>query len=101
MYTKPPRLRPGDTIGIVSPSWGGAAIFPHRVERGVAQIEGLGFQARLAPNARHQTASESWPVSSHAFRVGAEDSPRASFASISRCRRVFISRQSNFFFIVK
>ncbi len=54
MYTKPPRLRPGDTIGIVSPSWGGAAIFPHRVERGVAQIEGLGFQARLAPNARHQ-----------------------------------------------
>jgi muramoyltetrapeptide carboxypeptidase len=54
MHIKPPRLRPGDTIGIVSPAWGGAGAFPHRVERGLAQIERLGFRAKLAPNALHQ-----------------------------------------------
>jgi len=49
---KPPRLRRGDTVGIVSPSWGGPAAFPHRLERGVRQLEALGFQVRLAPHAR-------------------------------------------------
>ena len=47
----PPRLQPGDTIGIVSPSWGGAGAYPHRVERGMQAIRELGFQARLAPHA--------------------------------------------------
>ncbi|MEA3337255.1 MAG: S66 peptidase family protein [Chloroflexota bacterium] len=41
---KPPRLRIGDTIGVVSPSWGGGAAFPHRVERGAHQLESLGFR---------------------------------------------------------
>lgn len=49
---KAQRLKPGDTIGIVSPSWGGAGKFPHRVERGVRQLEELGFNVRLA---RHAT----------------------------------------------
>jgi len=48
---RPPRLQPGDTIGIVSPSWGGAGAYPHRVERGMQAIRELGFQARLAPHA--------------------------------------------------
>ena len=51
---KPPRLKPGDTIGIVSPSWGGAGAYPHRVEQGIRQIEALGFKARLAPHALGQ-----------------------------------------------
>jgi len=50
---KPPRLRPGDVIGIASPSWGGAGLYPHRVERGVAALEAAGFRVRIAPNARH------------------------------------------------
>jgi muramoyltetrapeptide carboxypeptidase len=51
---KPPRLKPGDTIGIVSPSWGGAGAFPHRVEQGIRQLETLGFKVKLAPHALGQ-----------------------------------------------
>jgi muramoyltetrapeptide carboxypeptidase LdcA involved in peptidoglycan recycling len=48
---KPPLLKPGDTIGIISPSWGGAGLFPHRVEQGIHHLEALGFRVKLAPNA--------------------------------------------------
>lgn len=48
---KPPRLREGDTVGVISPSWGGAAAYPHRIERGVAHLESLGFHVKLAPHA--------------------------------------------------
>jgi muramoyltetrapeptide carboxypeptidase len=51
---KPPALKPGDTIGIVSPSWGGAGAFPHRVESGVKQLNALGFQVKFAPHALNQ-----------------------------------------------
>ena len=51
---KPPRLQPGDTVGIVSPSWGGAGMFPHRVERGVQHLQALGFKVRLGPHALNQ-----------------------------------------------
>lgn len=47
-------LKPGDTIGIVSPSWGGAGAFPHRVERGAAHLQKLGFNVRMAPHALNQ-----------------------------------------------
>ena len=47
----PARLKPGDTIGIVSPSWGGAGLFPQRVQRGLQHLQTLGFQVRLAPHA--------------------------------------------------
>ena len=46
------KLEPGDRIGLVSPSWGGAAAFPHRVSNGVAYLESRGFQVELA---RHST----------------------------------------------
>ncbi len=49
--TKPPKLRRGDCIGVVSPSWGGAGLFPHRVERGVAQLKSLGFNVKLGRHA--------------------------------------------------
>ncbi len=48
---KAQRLEPGDTIGIVSPSWGGAGLFPHRVELGLRQIAALGYRATIAPHA--------------------------------------------------
>jgi hypothetical protein len=35
LMTVPARLKPGDTIGIVSPSWGGAGLFPQRLEKGI------------------------------------------------------------------
>lgn len=37
---KPPRLRPGDSVAVVSPSWSGTAEFPLRAERGVAALAG-------------------------------------------------------------
>jgi muramoyltetrapeptide carboxypeptidase len=48
---KPPRLREGDTVGVISPSWGGGAEYPHRVERGVEYLESSGFRVRIAPHA--------------------------------------------------
>ena len=51
---KPPRLRPGDTIGIVSPSWGGAGAFPHRLRNGVAYLESLGFDVEVGRHALGQ-----------------------------------------------
>ena len=55
----PPRLRPGDTIGIVSPSWGGAGAFPHRLRNGVRYLESLGFKVKVGRHALHQTGSVS------------------------------------------
>ena len=51
MTTKPPRLQPGDTVGIISPSWGGGARYPHRIERGAAHLRSLGFKVKIAPHA--------------------------------------------------
>jgi muramoyltetrapeptide carboxypeptidase LdcA involved in peptidoglycan recycling len=51
---KPPRLRPGDTIGIVSPAWGGAGAHPHRTERGIQYLRSLGFRVKIAPHALSQ-----------------------------------------------
>jgi muramoyltetrapeptide carboxypeptidase LdcA involved in peptidoglycan recycling len=50
----PPRLKPGDHIGIVSPAWGGAGAFPHRIEQAQRNIHSLGFQVKLAPHALNQ-----------------------------------------------
>lgn len=36
---KPNRLKAGDTIAIVSPSWGGPGAFPHRYQIGKRQLE--------------------------------------------------------------
>ncbi|MBN1484334.1 MAG: LD-carboxypeptidase [Chloroflexia bacterium] len=51
---RPPRLRPGDTVGLVSPSWGGAGAFPHRLERGVQYLQALGFKVRIGRHALNQ-----------------------------------------------
>lgn len=47
---KATRLRPGDTIGVVAPSAPGPARFPHRLERGVAFLESLGYSVTVAPH---------------------------------------------------
>lgn len=48
-----PALKSGDTIGIVSPSWfGGEALLP-RANRGIAQLQRLGFQVEVAEHAFH------------------------------------------------
>ncbi|MDX6483207.1 MAG: hypothetical protein QOE95_978, partial [Gaiellaceae bacterium] len=44
----PPRLERGDTIGIVTPSVPAPAGAPRRFERGIDQVERLGFEVRVA-----------------------------------------------------
>ncbi len=44
-------LKPGDTIGIVSPSWFGGDAYLPRARRGVAQLERLGFRVKVARHA--------------------------------------------------
>jgi muramoyltetrapeptide carboxypeptidase len=48
---KAQRLSPGDSVGIVSSSWGGAAEFPHRVELGVRQLARLGLHVKFGRHA--------------------------------------------------
>jgi muramoyltetrapeptide carboxypeptidase LdcA involved in peptidoglycan recycling len=49
----PRRLRAGDTVAIVSPSWGGPQKFPRIYERGLAVLgDELGLRVREMPHAR-------------------------------------------------
>src|SRR5262245_42368914 len=50
MPIKPPRLRLGDTIGIIAPA--SAPPDPKAIDRSVATLEKLGFKPRLARNVR-------------------------------------------------
>lgn len=58
---KPHRLLPGDTIAVVSPSWGGAGLFPHRVELAQKQLARMGFSLKVAP---HALETGSWTSAS-------------------------------------
>jgi muramoyltetrapeptide carboxypeptidase LdcA involved in peptidoglycan recycling len=49
----PARLRPGDTIGVVSPSWGGPACFPHVFDLGLNNLRSeFGVKIKEFPTAR-------------------------------------------------
>ena len=49
--TLPPRVKVGDAVALVSPSWFGAGAFPHRVERGRVYLDSLGLRLIVMPNA--------------------------------------------------
>jgi muramoyltetrapeptide carboxypeptidase len=53
----PNRLAKGDLISIVSPSAGIANIFPNRVERGIKQLENMGYKVKVEKNALNK---EKW-----------------------------------------
>jgi len=48
---KPAAIKPGDVVGIVSPSWFGGESFVRRAERGIAELRRLGFRVKVAPHA--------------------------------------------------
>lgn len=52
---KPPALRPGDTLAVISPA-GATADPPDAFERGLALIEAAGFRPKLMPHARDKRA---------------------------------------------
>jgi muramoyltetrapeptide carboxypeptidase len=72
--TLPPRVQPGDSVALVSPSWFGAGAFPHRVDRGRAYLESLDLQLKVMPNA---TAIADWTAGTPRQRV---DDLHAAFA---------------------
>lgn len=45
---RPPRLNPGDTLGIIAPA--SAPPDPKNVDRAIAVLENLGYKIKLAPN---------------------------------------------------
>lgn len=64
--TRPERLRPGDKVAVVSPSWGGPAVFPHRFEAGLAVMRQLG----LCPvEMTHTRADPDWLRNTPAARA--------------------------------
>jgi len=53
MAIKSKKLQKGDTIAIVSPSWGGPSVFPHIYESGINTLEKLGFKIKEYPSAKN------------------------------------------------
>ena len=51
-YTKPTRLIPGDTVAILSPSWGGPSLFPNVYENGMKVLREFGLHIKEYPTAR-------------------------------------------------
>ena len=56
MFIKPPRLKPGDTVAVLTTSWGGPHEFPAVFEAGLATLERLGLQVRELPGTRRSPA---------------------------------------------
>ncbi len=58
---KPEPLAPGDTMGIVSPSWSGGPAYIPRARRGIAMLESLGYKVRIGEHAfnNHGVVSDS------------------------------------------
>jgi muramoyltetrapeptide carboxypeptidase LdcA involved in peptidoglycan recycling len=49
---RPARLRPGDQVAVLSPSWGGPAAYPHVFDQGLAVLRGWGLEVRESPTTR-------------------------------------------------
>ncbi len=74
MVKLPPRVVAGDTVAIVSPSWGALGRWPHRLKRGTAYLESLGLRVKVMPNAMK---SERWVAGTPQERA---DDLNAAFA---------------------
>jgi len=51
-FIKPNRLKKGDIVAIVSPSWGGPSCFPHVYDSGIETLKKLGLKIKEFPTAR-------------------------------------------------
>jgi len=82
---KPRALKPGDTVAVVSPSWGGPSVYPHIFDQGLAVLQGWGLRIREYPTARmpadvlYRHPEQRAADINHAF---GDESVRAVFASI-------------------
>ncbi len=64
--TKPRRVRSGDTVAVVSPSFGAVGRWPHRVKRATAYLESLDLKVRVMPNAARSDGWASAPPEARA-----------------------------------
>ncbi len=55
-YKKPAKLQQGDTVAIVSPSWGGPSVFPYVYENGLKVLREWGLKIKEFPTARMDAA---------------------------------------------
>jgi muramoyltetrapeptide carboxypeptidase len=62
----PKRVSKGDTVAVVSPSFGAVGQFPHRTERGIAYLDSLGLRVRVMS---HAAEAAGWASSSATSRV--------------------------------
>lgn len=51
-FEKPQRLVEGDTVAVVSPSWGGPDAYPEIYEKGILQLNSLGLRVKEYPTTR-------------------------------------------------
>lgn len=51
-YKKPKKLKKGDTVAIISPSWGGPSVFPAVYENGLKVLREWGLNIKEFPTAR-------------------------------------------------
>jgi len=56
MPLKSQKLNPGDTVAILSPSWGGPSVFPHIYEEGIKTLKELGLIIKEFPSCRKEAA---------------------------------------------
>ncbi|MFW9907909.1 MAG: LD-carboxypeptidase [Candidatus Thorarchaeota archaeon] len=47
---KPPRLHPGDTVGVFAPAWPVTKNSRQRFDKGVQKLESMGFKVKIAEN---------------------------------------------------
>ncbi len=52
IYKKPAKLKSGDKVAIVSPSWGGPSVFPDVYENGIKVLKEWGLEIVEYPTAR-------------------------------------------------
>lgn len=49
---KPRKLKVGDCVAVISPSWGGPSVFPHVYDSGLKALSSLGLSVKEYPSAR-------------------------------------------------
>jgi muramoyltetrapeptide carboxypeptidase len=67
----PPRVKRGDAVAIVSPSWGAVGAVPHRAERAARYLESLGLRVKFMANARRNEGWASAPPQDRADDINA------------------------------
>lgn len=66
---KPNLLKKGDTIGIIAPSGGLAALMPHRLNNAIKYLESQGYKIKEFSNTRKNNGWESAPATDRAKEI--------------------------------